>query len=224
MDWAEGIRARRLTLAGSELACSETRVIDVALKYGYESPESFCRAFSRFHGVAPSAAKRMGSRLRSLSRLTVQIALKGGNIMDYRIENKAAFDILARVETHCIDGERQRNTIPDFWSRARADGAIDALLAHSIEERIYGVYYGNSYAESNCFEYGIAARCAADAAAPDGLCRHSIPAHTWAVSPERGRCPARFSSSGTASAPSFSHPLPTRPPVRWTLRSILRAT
>ena len=181
MTMGEYIRARRLTLAGSELASTGARVIDVALKYGYESSESFCRAFSRFHGIAPSEAKRMGSRLRSLSRLTVQIILKGGSIMDYRIEDKAAFDILARVETHCIDGERQLNTIPDFWSRARADGTIDSLLAHSIEDRIYGVCYGNGYAESNHFEYGIAARCAADAVAPDGLCRRSIPARTWAV-------------------------------------------
>ena len=108
MTMGEYIRARRLTLAGSELACTGARVIDVALKYGYESPESFCRAFSCFHGVAPSEAKRMGSRLKSFSRLTVQIILKGGSIMDYRIEDKAAFDILARVETHCIDGEHQR--------------------------------------------------------------------------------------------------------------------
>ena len=189
MTMGEYIRARRLTLAGSELACSGTRVIDVALKYGYESPESFCRAFSRFHGVAPSEARRTGSRLKSLSRLTVQIALKGGSIMDYRIEEKAAFDILARVETHCIDSERQLNTIPDFWSRSRADGTIDSLLAHSIEDRIYGVCYGNSYAGNNCFEYGIAARCAADAVAPDGLCRRSIPARTWAVFPCTGPMP-----------------------------------
>ena len=181
MTMGEYIRARRLTLAGSELAYSGARVIDVALKYGYESPESFCRAFSRFHGVAPSEAKRMGSRLKSFSRLTVQIILKGGSIMDYRIEDKAAFDILARVETHCIDGEHQRNTIPDFWSRARADGTIDALLAHSTEDHIYGVCFGNGYAESSSFEYGIAARCAADAVAPEGFCRRSIPTRSWAV-------------------------------------------
>ena len=48
------IRLRRLTLAGSELASTDCKVIDAALKYGYESPESFSRAFMKFHHISPS--------------------------------------------------------------------------------------------------------------------------------------------------------------------------
>ena len=58
------IRFRRLSLAGSELASSNVKVIDVALKYGYDTPESFSRAFTKFHGVTPSAAKH-GANLKS---------------------------------------------------------------------------------------------------------------------------------------------------------------
>ena len=54
----EYIRNRRLTLAAQELASSEAKVIDVALKYGYESPDSFARAFTRFHGVALRREKK----------------------------------------------------------------------------------------------------------------------------------------------------------------------
>ena len=89
------IRFRRLSLAGSELASTNKKVIDVALKYGYDSPESFSRAFTRFHGVTPSAAKK-GANLKSFSKLSVKLILHGGTTMDYRIENKGAFDVILR--------------------------------------------------------------------------------------------------------------------------------
>ncbi len=190
MTMGEYIRARRLTLAGNELASGEAKVIDVALKYGYESPESFSRAFSRFHGIAPSEAKRRGGQLKSLSRLTVQIVLKGGTIMDYRIIEEEAFDIIERVERHSIVDSQNLNTIPDFWIRARADGTIDALLALSDgEPRVYGVCYGNDLTDDKRFDYGIAVRCASGAVAPEGLRRRTIPARTWAVFPCVGAMP-----------------------------------
>ena len=86
------IRNRRLTLAGDELSASDDKVIDIALKYGYESPESFTRAFSRFHGVTPSEAKKDGSKLKSFSRISVKITLSGGSVMNYKIVEKEAFD------------------------------------------------------------------------------------------------------------------------------------
>jgi AraC family transcriptional regulator len=66
----EYIRNRRLTLAGCELASSNNKVLDAALKYGYDSPESFGRAFARFHGISPSQAKADGANLKSFSRLS----------------------------------------------------------------------------------------------------------------------------------------------------------
>lgn len=74
------IRFRRLTLAGSELLNTDAKVIDAALKYGYNSPESFSRAFAKFHGVPPSAAKSNGSNLKTFSRLYVNIILRGGTM------------------------------------------------------------------------------------------------------------------------------------------------
>ena len=84
----EYIRNRRLTLAGSELATTDIKVIDVAMKYGYESPDSFAKAFQKFHGVTPSAARMNGSKLKSFSRLVLKISLEGGKLMNYRIEEK----------------------------------------------------------------------------------------------------------------------------------------
>ena len=86
----EYIRCRRLTLAGAELAAKREKVIDVACKYGYDSPESFAKAFQKFHGITPSQARGSGVMLKSFSRLSIKVSLEGGNVMNYRIEEKPA--------------------------------------------------------------------------------------------------------------------------------------
>lgn len=86
----EYIRNRRLSLAGAELARGKEKVIDVAYKYGYDTPESFAKAFLKFHGITPSQARNDGAMLRSFSRLSIKISLEGGSIMNYRIEEKPA--------------------------------------------------------------------------------------------------------------------------------------
>ena len=86
----EYIRNRRLSLAGTELARGKEKVIDIAYKYGYDTPESFSKAFQKFHGVTPSQARGSGASLKSFSRLSIKISLEGGSIMNYRIEEKPA--------------------------------------------------------------------------------------------------------------------------------------
>ncbi len=90
----EYIRNRRLTLAGRELATTNAKVFDVALKYGYESPDSFAKAFQKFHGILPSQARNNGSNLKSFSRLVLKFSLEGGTTMNYRIETKPAMILL----------------------------------------------------------------------------------------------------------------------------------
>lgn len=90
----EYIRNRRLTLAGRELATTNAKVIDAALKYGYESPDSFAKAFQKFHGILPSQVRNNGSNLKSFSRLVLNFSLEGGTTMNYRIETKPAQTLL----------------------------------------------------------------------------------------------------------------------------------
>ena len=73
-SFGDYIRMRRLSLAGQELFLTHCRVIDTALKYGYDTPESFSRAFTRFHGITPSAA-RQGGHVRSFSRISVKLTI-----------------------------------------------------------------------------------------------------------------------------------------------------
>lgn len=81
----EYIRNRRLSLAGAELATGKEKVIDIAAKYGYESPDSFAKAFQKFHGITPSQARSGGAVLKNFSRLSLKITLEGGSIMNYKI-------------------------------------------------------------------------------------------------------------------------------------------
>jgi len=90
----EYIRNRRMALAGMELARDKIKVIDAAFKYGYENPDSFTKAFQKFHGITPSQARSEGAVLKSFSRLSLKITLEGGSIMNYRIEEKPAMILM----------------------------------------------------------------------------------------------------------------------------------
>ncbi len=94
----EYIRNRRLSLAAEELSKSDAKVIDVALKYGYDSPDSFTRAFARFHGISPSAAKLKGANLKSFARLKFKIVLEGCTMLEYKIVEKAQFTVMGRLK------------------------------------------------------------------------------------------------------------------------------
>ena len=118
----EYIRNRRLTLAGRELATTNAKVIDVALKYGYESPDSFAKAFQKFHGILPSQARNNGSNLKSFSRLVLKFSLEGGTTMNYRIETKPTLTLLGykkRFSGTPYDEARQHQE-GDFFKTTRA--------------------------------------------------------------------------------------------------------
>jgi AraC family transcriptional regulator len=112
---AEYARRRRLTQAARELTSSNARVIDIALKYGYESPDSFTRAFRNVHGVTPQAARKPGVKLTAFPRISFQIELKGGTDMDYRIMDKPAFDVIGRGRKFTTANGENFIKIPQFW-------------------------------------------------------------------------------------------------------------
>ena len=93
----EYIKMRRLSLAGQELVTSEEKIVDISLKYGYDTPESFSRAFTKFHETSLSVAKHH-AHIRSFSRFSVKLILFRGDIMCYRIEKKSAFKVICRLE------------------------------------------------------------------------------------------------------------------------------
>lgn len=114
MTVGDYIRARKMTLAAEELIKSEVKVIDIAVKYGYDSPDSFAKAFQKFHGVTPSKAKEAGTSLRSFAPLHIKITMEGGSMLDYRIVEKAPFTIVGTKRTFNSDTSYQE--IPKFWN------------------------------------------------------------------------------------------------------------
>lgn len=188
------VRMRRLTLAGEALLSTDAKVIDVALKYGYGSPESFSRAFTRFHGVSPSAVRK-GAAIRSFSRICVKLILTGGSIMEYRIEKKQAAKIICRRREFTKPGDDYTNReIPEFWNECGRDGSIQKLCGYIKDSAqfkgLLGVCFSTEMTDSG-FPYGIGAEYDGESD-PQDFEIVEIPAYTYAVFTVRGKMPDAF--------------------------------
>lgn len=188
------VRMRRLTLAGEELLSTDAKVIDVALRYGYDSPESFSRAFTRFHGVSPSAVRK-GAAIRSFSRICVKLILTGGSIMEYRIEKKQEAKIICRRREFTKPGDDYTNReIPEFWNECGRDGSIQKLCGYIKDSAqfkgLLGVCFSTEMTDSG-FPYGIGAEYDGESD-PQDFEIVEIPAYTYAVFTVRGRMPDAF--------------------------------
>lgn len=188
------IRFRRLSLAGRELAETQAKVIDVALKYGYETPESFSRAFTRFHGVSPIQAKN-GATLRSFSRLSVKLTLSGGTTMDYRVETKEAFDLIVKKKHFPKNTELTTAEISEFWAECSKDGTVERIVRYANDNifgrNIVGVSFEYEGDDSE-FPYGIGASCNSISITDSDLSLVRIPAHTYIVFKCVGKMPEAF--------------------------------
>ncbi len=94
VNLSEYIRRRKLTLAALELKSENSKVTDIAFKYGYNSIDAFSRAFNSLHGVLPSEVKKEHSQIKAYPKISFQITVKGVDAMNYRIIEKDAFKIV----------------------------------------------------------------------------------------------------------------------------------
>lgn len=181
----EYIRNRRLTLAGSELASTDEKIIDIALKYGYDTPEGFTRAFTRFHGTAPNNIRKNGAVLKSFARFQVSINVKGGSSMDYKIMKKEAFKIIAKEQRfEKIEDVQGRSDIPAFWTQCHGDGTVKFLTESCKKDGILGNSVVGMCMEDSTkvkdFPYLIGAEYAGGDV-PDGYKVVEVPAAEWAI-------------------------------------------
>lgn len=175
---SEYIRRRKMTRAAFDLKNTTLRVIDVALKYGYDSPTSFNRAFQSVHGVTPSAAKRESVTLKAYPPLSFKITIKGEAEMNYRIEKKDSFRVVG-PKIHCkLDVEQNFEEIPVFWQKTTQSGTIPRLctLLDSEPAGILGVC---SCMNGKDFDYYIAV--ASTKPAPEDMDEYLVPACTWSI-------------------------------------------
>ncbi len=174
------IRQRRLTLAGSEIVSTDAKIIDIALKYGYDSPDSFTKAFIRFHGISPTAVRRNRKMIKSFAPLKIKFSLEGGFIMDYKIIEKEAFTVIGVSKVFKYD--TAKTEIPKFWTEHFQTGKGKIVCG------MYGVCIDESM-EADEFEYLIADNWNPTTETPDGFVTKVIPKHTWAVFACKGAMP-----------------------------------
>ena len=186
MTLGEYIRGRRLTLAAQALSSGELRVIDAAMRCGYDSPDSFARAFTRFHGISPSQAKERGARLNAIAPLRICVSLEGGSKMEYRIVEKPAFTIMG--VSRKMQGETSYQDIPAFWQ--------DYMKLE--DKAVWGAFGACIHGEENgTFDYMIADLYTPWEDIPEGHTTHTFPAGTWAIFPCRGELPRALQEVNT---------------------------
>jgi AraC family transcriptional regulator len=190
---SEYIRRRRLTLAAFELQDKQNRVTDVAFKFGYETPESFSRAFQNLHGLTPTAARHAGSQLKAYPRISFQLTLKGAVEMNYRIEEREAFQVFGLEDEYGMDtiANQQGISIPEVWQNICGNGYIEGLIQSIDGDWRAEGRFGNELSEvfafdsykftsNTTFPYLIGCYRMADSKI-DGYTVVDVPASTWAV-------------------------------------------
>lgn len=152
------IRKRRLSLAGREIAENGGKITDIALKYFYDTPESFTKAFTRFHGVAPKIARTEDAKLVLFNPIRIKLTVEGGKSMDYRIvqTKEKKFLALIRDFRNEIINDDENHDIPDFWDECHKNNLIEPVqnLRPLGKRDLYGLCTPTKAGE-NTFEYGI---------------------------------------------------------------------
>jgi len=161
----EYMRNRRLYKAAMELQSTDEKIINIAFKYGYETPESFTKAFSRFHGCTPMEARAGSKTIKVFVPLHFQISIQGGNEMNCRIEKMDSFKVIGFK--HQFNIETSYTEIPKYWDemnnsygkklwfekKAPETAAEKAFLDYKIGT--YGACI-DEYCKASYFDYMIA--------------------------------------------------------------------
>jgi len=190
MSIADYIRRRRLTLAAQELINTDIKIIDLAYKYGYDSPEAFTKAFRKQHHVTPSDARKQQGPLQSYNRLVIQVSLKGAEPMKYNIVEKDKFQVVGVKRTYnCQKGENLQG-IPLFWDEVNRQGMDEQLFAlnNGQIKGVLGVCVPDeNYKENSLIDYWIGTDHVGEA--PENLQSIEVPASKWVVFEVHGPMP-----------------------------------
>jgi len=175
---SEYIRRRRMTLAAFELQTTETRVMDVGMKYGYLSPTSFNRAFQSVHGVAPTAARIEGTPLNAYPRIRFSLAITGGENIRYRIEKKDPFRMVGVRTALQEEVEQNFEIAPGFWKSILASSSFTQICSLNNQAPA-GILGAAACLSPHEIYYYIAA--ATDKPVPQNMFELNIPAATWVI-------------------------------------------
>ncbi|MTI67947.1 MAG: AraC family transcriptional regulator [Firmicutes bacterium] len=183
---SEYIRRRRMTKAAFELQVSEEKVMDIGLKYGYDLPTSFNRAFQNVHGVAPTTARKEGTQLNAYPRINFSINVIGGENMSYRVERKGPIRIVGTRVPLKEDIEKNFQIVPKFWDKTLKSN-LYSEICRLANQNPYGILGITVYKNPEEIYYYIAA--SSDKDAPEELVEYEIPSATWVIFECNGRFP-----------------------------------
>lgn len=181
---SEYVRNRKLSIAATNLLKEGEGVLETSLRYGYETPEAFCKAFKRFHGINPSEVKKGNLKLRAFPPLQLKIVLKGEKSMDYKIVKKEAFKLVGKsIEVSMENGENIK-MIPTFWNKAYEEGWCQKLSDMSEDEIMTGACI---MPQCDCdnkkqtFTYAISTIIKSDSEIDKEFEVWDVESHNWAI-------------------------------------------
>lgn len=183
---SEYVRRRRLTKAAFEIQKGNIKIIDIALKYGYSSPDAFTRAFRQLHGVTPVSVRENSVQLKAYPRLSFKITIKGVYEMNYRIEN---IDCSLRfaIKRETIKTVDAFKLIPQMWANAESNGFLQKIIDMSWEnpkcqlEGLLGIFGKEASIKDETFDLLIG--CRYDGDIPEGMEELILPPCVYAVFP-----------------------------------------
>ena len=180
MPLSEYIRKRKMSVAVVDLQKGD-KVIDVSVKYGYNSADSFTRAFERQHGITPSMVRQDGVKFQIYPPLTFQIQIKGVQKMTCKIESKSAFEMFGVYGEISSDMEKAFEEVPKFRVSCDEDGSVDEmneLLGVEPCTMLHAALYDHREAS---FKYMICQFTPEGVKIPERYSRLQVPAMTWAI-------------------------------------------
>jgi AraC family transcriptional regulator len=180
---SEYIRRRRLTLAAFELGDQNVKVIDIAIKYGYSSPDSFTRAFQQLHGITPTEARHNGHSLKAFPPMSFQLSIQGGSEMNYRIVEKEAFRIVGLKKRVPIIFNGVNPEISAMWQSLNEEKIKELKGLSNVEPKGL-ISASTNFSEDRMEEKGELDHyigAATTSECPEHLSSLEVAAGTWAV-------------------------------------------
>lgn len=217
---SEYIRRRRLTLAAFDLINGDIKVIDLAMKYGYNSPDSFTRAFQSMHGITPSEARDNGKSLKAYPKMTFKLSVKGVYEMNYRIVEKESFRIVGHKKRVPIIFGGVNPEIASMWKGIKE--IINELKDLSNVEPMGILQASTNFGDGRMEEKGELDHyigVATTKKCPDNLANLEVPASTWAVFESVGPFPETLQNIWgriySEWFPSSTYELAVGPEILW---------
>ena len=178
ISFAQYVRARKLTLAGYDIKSTNLKVIDIAYKYGYDSPTSFSKAFQLFHGISPSDARKKDYTLRVVPKM--QYENKQQNMQyNWKVETMDSMRLVGKKTTISCINNNHFEEIPAFWNTCQKDGVFHIIAQlDKSNTGMFGIML--SYDEKQqSIEYMIATSTTQPI--PKTFEEFILPPATWAI-------------------------------------------